>query len=91
MRALERVGAGFKIAVLLRDGCAHFFQALDVQIDGTAADGASAGHGHARHAGARDKRAEHQRAGAHGLDDFVLGYGIGESAAADGGAMLGSP
>ena len=72
VRAAQPVGARLKIAVLLRDGRAHLFQALDVQIDGPAADGAAARHGHARHAGARDQRTQHQRTGAHGLHDFVL-------------------
>ena len=75
MRAVQALGARLKIAVLLRDHRAHLLQALDVQIDGTAADGAAAGHGHARHAGARNQRAQHQRAGAHGLDDFVRATG----------------
>ena len=34
--------ARFEVAVLLGDGRAHLFQALDVQIDGPAADGAAA-------------------------------------------------
>ena len=71
MRAAQALRAGLEIAVLLRDGRAHLLQALDVQIDGPAADGASAGHGHARHAGAGHQRAQHQRAGAHGLHDLV--------------------
>ena len=71
MRAAEALGAGFEVAVLLSDGGAHLFEALDVQVDGTAADGAAAGHGDARHAGTGDERAEDERAGAHGLDDFV--------------------
>ena len=90
VRAVQALGAGFEVAVLLGDGGAHVFQALDVQVDGTAADGAAAGHGDARHAGAGDERAEHERTGAHGLDDLVLGDGVGEGAAADGGAVLGA-
>ena len=61
VRAFEAVGAGFEVAVLLGDGGAHGFEALDVQVDGAAADGAAAGHGDAGDAGARDERAEHQR------------------------------
>ena len=83
-RSAQRVDARFKIAVLLQDDRAHFFQALDVQIDGTAADGAAAGHGHARHAGARHERTQDQRAGAHGFHDLVARHGIGERTAADG-------
>src|SRR6185312_9893085 len=47
VRALEAVGAGFEVAVLLGDGGAHGFEALDVEVDGAAADGAAAGHGDA--------------------------------------------
>ena len=88
MRALQPCHARFKVAVLLQDGCAHLFQALDVQIDGSAADGASARHGHTRHSRARNQRTKHQRAGAHGLHNFVLGFGVGENLAADLGAVL---
>ena len=90
VRALQAVGAGFEVAVVLGDGRAHGFEALDVQVDGTAADGAAAGHGDAGDAGARDERAEDERAGAHGLDDLVLGDGVGEDAALDAGAVLGA-
>ena len=81
---------GFEVAVVLGDGRAHGFEALDVQVDGAAADGAAAGHGDAGDAGARDERAEHERTGAHGLDDLVFGDGVGEDAALDAGAMLGA-
>ena len=84
------VGAGFEVAVVLGDGGTHSFEALDVQVDGTAADGASAGHGDARDAGAGDERAEDEGAGAHGFDDLVLGDGVGEDGAADAGAVLGA-
>ena len=90
VRAFEAVGAGFEVAVLLGDGGAHGFEALDVEVDGAAADGAAAGHGDAGDAGARDERAEDERAGAHGLDDLVLGDGVGEDAALDAGAVLGA-
>ena len=94
VRAFEqpfrRWAAGFEVAVVLGDGGAHGFEALDVEVDGAAADGAAAGHGDAGDAGARDERAEHQRAGAHGLDDLVLGDGVGEDAALDAGAVLGA-
>ncbi len=88
VRAFQAIGSRFEVAVLLGDGGAHGFEALDVEVDGAAADGAAAGHGDAGHAGARDKGPKHQRAGAHGLDDLVLGDGVGEDGAADGGAML---
>jgi len=39
---------------------------------------------------AGDERAEDERAGAHGLDDLVLGDGVGEDGAADAGAVLGA-
>ena len=61
-----------------------------MEVDGAAADGAAAGHGDAGDAGARDERAEHERAGAHGLDDLVLGDGVGQDAALDAGAVLGA-
>ena len=80
VRAFEAVGAGFEVAVVLGDGGAHGFEALDVEVDGAAADGAAAGHGDAGDAGAGDERAEDERAGAHGLDDLVLGDGVGEDA-----------
>ena len=89
-RALEAVGAGFDVAVLLRDLRAEPFEALDVQIDGAAADGAAAGQRDAGAAAAGDQRAEHQRGGAHGLDQFVGGFGTGEIRAVDGGAVLGA-
>ena len=82
--------AGFEVAVLLRDGGAHGFEAFDVEVDGSAADGASAGHGDAGDAGAGDQGAEDERGGAHGLDDLVLGDGVGEDGAADVGAVLGA-
>jgi len=78
-----------QVAVLLSDGDAHLLQAFNVQIDGTAADGASAGHGHAGHSSAGNERTEHQGTGAHGLHDFVLGDGVGECAATDGGRVRG--
>ena len=90
VRAVEAVGAGFEVAVVLGDGGTHSFEALDVQVDGTAADGASAGHGDARDAGAGDERAEDEGVGAHGFDDLVLGDGVGEDGAADVGAVLGA-
>jgi len=42
--------------VVLGNGGAHGFEALDVQVDGTAADGAAAGHGDAGDASAGDER-----------------------------------
>ena len=91
MSALELVGAGFKVAVLLDDGGAHLFEAFDVQIDGAAADGATAWHGNASHACAGHERAENERAGAHGFDDFVFGLWVGERAEVDAGAVVRSP
>ena len=89
--AVAVVGAaGFEVAVVLGDGGAHGFEALDVEVDGAAADGAAAGHGDAGDAGAGDERAEDERAGAHGLDDLVLGDGVGEDGALDAGAVLGA-
>src|SRR5271168_4851255 len=88
VRAFEAFGAGFKITVLLGDHGAHFFKALQMQVDGAAANGAASGHSDARHAAACDQRTENEGAGAHGFDDFVLGDGVGESLATDGGAVL---
>jgi hypothetical protein len=88
--AFKAVGAGFEVAVILGDGGAHGFEALDVEVDGAAADGAASGHGDAGDAGACDERAEDERAGAHGLDDLVLGDGIGEDGALDASAVLGA-
>jgi len=68
--ALEAVCTSFEVAVVLRDGGAHGFEALDVQIDGAAANGAASGHGDAGDSGARDERAEHERTGTHGLQRF---------------------
>ena len=76
--------------MVLGDGGAHGFEALDVEVDGAAADGAASGHGDAGDAGAGDERAEDERAGAHGLDDLVFGDGVGEDAALDAGAVLGA-
>src|SRR5665213_2680536 len=90
MRTTEAIGAGFKVTVLLGDGGAHFFKALDVEVDGAAADGAPAGHGDARHSRAGDERAEHERTGAHGFDNLVAGHGIGEGATTDGDAIIGA-
>ena len=53
-RAFEAVGAGFDVAVFLRDLGAQAFEALDVEIDGALSDGASAGQ---RDAGAAAARA----------------------------------
>ena len=84
----EFVGAGFEVAVLLRDSSAHFFQTLDVKVNGSAPDGASSGHGDAGHACTRYQRSKDEGTGAHRLDDFVLGFGIGEGAEVDPGAVV---
>ena len=89
-RAPETLGAGFDVAVLLGDVRAELFQAFDVQIDGTRADGAAAGQGDAGMSHARDQRSQHQGGGAHGLHQFVGGFGVDQIAAGDGGAMLGA-
>ena len=86
--AFEAVGAGFEVAVVVDDGRAHGFEAGDVQVDGAATAGAASGPGDAGDAGAGDERAEDKRAGAHGLDDLVLGDGVGEDGALDVGAVL---
>src|SRR5580704_5230066 len=88
--ALEAVGAGFEVAVLLSNGRAHGFEAFNVEVDGAASNGAAAGHGDAGDAGAGDEGAEDEGAGAHGLDDLVLGDRVGEDGAADAGAVLGA-
>ena len=79
--AVAVVGAaGFEVAVVLGDGGAHGFEAVDVEVDGAATDGAASGHGDAGDAGAGDERAEDEGACAHGLDDLVFGDGVGEDA-----------
>ena len=70
-RALEAVGAGLDVAVILRDFCAETFQAFDVEVDGAGADGASAGERNAGVSAAGDERAEDERGGAHGLYQFI--------------------
>ena len=89
-RALQPLGAGLDVAMLLGDGCAQPLQAFDVQIDGARADRASAGQGNAGASAARDQRAQHQRRGAHGLDQFIGGFGVARLSTADGSAMLGA-
>ena len=82
--------AGFQVAVVLGDGGAHGFEALDVEVDRAAADGTAAWHGYAGDAGAGDEWAEDEGAGAHGLDDLVFRDRVGEDGALDAGAVLGS-
>ncbi len=89
VRAFQAVGAGFEVAVVVGDGGAHGFKALDVQV-GRPPMGASAGHGDTRNSSAGDERAENERAGAHGFDDLVFCDGVGEDGALDRGAMLGA-
>ena len=84
----QAIRAGLNVAMLLRDLRAESFESLDVQIDGAGSDGASAGKGNAGASAARDQRPEHQRGGAHGLDQFVGSFGRGEIFAMDGGAMV---
>ena len=81
LAALQPFGAGFDVAVLLRDLRAQPFQSLDVQIDGTRADGAAAGQRNAGPSAARDQRPQHQRRSAHGLDQFVRRFRAGQIAA----------
>ena len=89
-RAFEAIGGGFDVAVVLRDFRAELFESFDVQVDGTAADGAAAGERDAGAAAAGDERSEDERGGAHGLDQFVGGFGAGEIFAVDGGAVVGA-
>ncbi len=86
--ALEAVGAGFDVSVLLGDGGAHGFESLDVEVDGAAADGAAAGHGDAGDAGAGDQRAEDQREARMVLTISYLATGSERTRAIDGGAVL---
>ena len=44
--------------MLLGNDRADFFQTLDMQVDGPAADGAAAGHGDARHTGSGGSRVD---------------------------------
>ena len=61
LAALEPVGGGFDVAVVLGDFGAEPFQSLDVKIDGARSDGASAGKRDAGTAAAGHQRAQHQR------------------------------
>ena len=70
-RTFEASGAGFDVAVFLRDFRAETFEAFDVEIDGAGSDGAAAGERDAGVAAAGDQRAEDQRGGAHGFHEFV--------------------
>ena len=58
--ALQSVGAGLDVAVVLRDLGAQKFQSLDVEIDGTRADGATARQRNPRPSAARHQRPQHQ-------------------------------
>jgi hypothetical protein len=87
--AFKFAGPGFEISVFLQYLRAHFLQPLDVEIDGAAADGTSAGHGHAGHSGAGHQRAQDEGTGAHGFNDFVFGFGAGESSEVDAGDVVG--
>ena len=86
--ALEAVGAGFDVSVLLRDFRAQQFQSLDVQIDGAGADGTAARKRDTGPAAPRHQRPQDQRRRAHLLDQFVGGFGSGQIAGANRGAML---
>ena len=74
-RAFEAVGGGFDVAVILSDLRAELFEPLDVQIDGAGSDGATAGKRNAGAPAAGYQRAQDQRGGAHGLDQFVGRFG----------------
>jgi hypothetical protein len=87
--ALELAGTGFEVAVFLEDFSSHFFEALDMQIDGAAADGATTGHGDAGHSSAGDERAQDEGTCAHGFDNFVFGLRAGEGAEVDTGDVVG--
>src|ERR1035438_269450 len=87
-RALEAVGAGFNVAVFLGDLRAQLFESFDVEIDGASSDGAAAGERDAGVATAGYERAEDQRGGTHGFDEFVGSLGSGECGAVDGGAVM---
>ena len=88
--AFEARGAGFDVAVILRDFRAELFESFDVQIDGAGADGAAAGERDAGAAAAGDQRSKDQGGGAHGLDQFVGRFGLGEIGAVNGGAVVGA-
>src|SRR5271157_412525 len=88
--ALEALGAGFDVAVFLRDPDPELLESFDVQINGTSADGASSGKRDAGAAAAGDQRSEHERGGAHGLDQFVRSFRGSKVGAVDGGAVLGA-
>src|SRR5215831_3005483 len=62
--AFELARARLEVAVFLRDGCAHFLKALDMEVDGTATDRASAGHCDTSYTRARNEGSENEGTGA---------------------------
>ena len=87
---LQAVGYSLDVAVLLRNFRAEPLQTFDVKVDGAGADGASSGQRDAGVAAARYQRPQHERGGAHGLDQFIRRFGSGERARANRCPMMGA-
>ncbi len=75
---------------MLRDFRAEEFEAFDVEVDGALSYGAAAGERDAGAAAAGDERSEDQGGGAHGLYQFVGGFGTCQIFAVNGGAVVGA-
>ena len=75
---------GLDVAVFGGDEGAHFFKGSEVKIHGARADGATARERDMGFTGARDGRTESEDGGAHGLDEFVGGDGVGKGFGFDG-------
>ena len=88
--AFEASGAGFNVAVILHDLRAKAFEPFDMKVNRARADRAATGERDAGVPTAGNQRSEDQRGRAHGLHQFVGGFGSGERCAVERGAMMGS-
>ena len=88
--AFQGINDGLDVAMLLRDLRAQTLQSLDVEIDGAGANGASPGQGNTGAATTGNQRPQHERGGAHGLDQFIRRFGSGECARANRCPMMGA-
>ena len=86
--AAQAIRLRFDVAVLDRHRRAEAFQSLNVQIDGARANGAASGQRHASASEAGDQRTQHERGGAHCLNQFVRGFGIQHFVALNNCAVL---
>src|SRR5439155_17813576 len=76
------------VSVILSDLGAELLQSLNVKIDRPGSDGAAAGERDAGAAAAGNQWPQDERRCAHLFHQFIRGFGAGQSASADGGAML---